>query len=151
MFFLHKLQKKKKITLFVFYVVVFDPIKIQTCQTLQNELLNLIFVKDIHIVCKNMTRNGPKRVILKSRYYEFFRNRRYFQQMHQWFDAQLNQKILKGLHPISIPDTKVNLMSSIRMLTSFAHVVQKSRDSSSVILLLKTTYFHRSSAISLNF
>ena len=26
----------------------------------------LIFVKDIHIVCKNMTRNGPKRVILKS-------------------------------------------------------------------------------------
>ena len=142
MFFLHKLQKKKKITLFVFYVVVFDPIKIQTCQTLQNELLNLIFVKDIHIVCKNMTRNGPKRVILKSRYYEFFRNRRYFQQMHQWFDAQLDQIILDGLYP---------KLSPIRMLTSFAHVVQKSRDSSSVIFLLKTTYFHRSSAISLNF
>ena len=48
-----------------FYVVAFDPIKIQTCQTLQNDRLNSIFVKDIRVVCKKMTKNGPKRLILK--------------------------------------------------------------------------------------
>ena len=64
-------------TVFVFYAVAFDPIKIQACQTHQNDLLNLIFVKDIHVVCKKITRNGPKRVIFEV-YYDFLRYRRYF-------------------------------------------------------------------------
>ena len=67
-------------TVFVFYAVAFDPIKIQACQTHQNDLLNLIFVKDIHVVFKKITRNGPKRVIFEV-YYDFLRYRRYLDKM----------------------------------------------------------------------
>ena len=49
----------------MFYVVAFDPIEFLTCYTPQNDHLNLIFVKDIHAVCKEMTRNGPKMVIFE--------------------------------------------------------------------------------------
>ena len=63
-------------TVFVFYAVTFDSIKIQACQTHQNYLLNLIFVKDIHVLCKTITRNGPKRVIFEV-YYDFLQYRRY--------------------------------------------------------------------------
>ena len=37
-----------------YYVVAFDPIKIYTYLALQNDLLNLIFVKDIYVVGKKM-------------------------------------------------------------------------------------------------
>ena len=55
-FFLPKLKN----TVFVIHVVAFDPIKIQTCSALQNDHLNLSFVKDINVACEKMTRNGPK-------------------------------------------------------------------------------------------
>ena len=45
---------------FVFYLVAFDPIEIQTCSTPQNDRQNLIFVKDIYEVGEKMTINGRK-------------------------------------------------------------------------------------------
>ena len=57
-FFLPKLKKKRKKK--GFYVVAFDPIRIQTCLTPQNDHQNLSFVKDIHAVAKKMTRNDRK-------------------------------------------------------------------------------------------
>ena len=44
----------------VFYVVAFDPIKIQASQALQNVPLNPSFVKDIIVVGRKMARNGRK-------------------------------------------------------------------------------------------
>ena len=41
----------------LFYIVAFDPIKIKTPQ---NNPLNLILVKDIHVICKKLTRGGCK-------------------------------------------------------------------------------------------
>ena len=49
----------------MFYVVAFDPIKFLTSYTPQNDRLDQIFEKDIHAVCKKMTRNGPKMVIFE--------------------------------------------------------------------------------------
>ena len=51
---------------FVFYVVVFHPIKKMTCLALQHDRQNLCFVKDIYVVGKKMTRNGHKMTKLKS-------------------------------------------------------------------------------------
>ena len=49
---------------FLFYVVAFEKIKIQTCKTLQNDRLSPSAVKDINVVGKEMTRNGRKMRIL---------------------------------------------------------------------------------------
>ena len=57
--FLPKL-KKMEIEKFVFYVVAFDSIKIQTPLAPQNDRHNLSFVKDICVAGKKMTRNGGK-------------------------------------------------------------------------------------------
>jgi hypothetical protein len=42
------------------YVITFEPIKIQTCSSLQNNRLNLSFVKDIKVIGKKPTRYGHK-------------------------------------------------------------------------------------------
>ena len=44
----------------VFYVIAFDPNKIQACQAHQNDRLKLNFVKDINVVGKKMIRKGLK-------------------------------------------------------------------------------------------
>ena len=46
--------------MFVFYVITFEPIKIQTYSAIQNDRLNLSFVK---VVGRKMARNGRKSVI----------------------------------------------------------------------------------------
>ena len=58
-FFLTKL-KKTRLVKFVSYIVAFDSIEIQTHLDPQNDHQNLIFVKDIHVVGKEMTRNAGK-------------------------------------------------------------------------------------------
>ena len=45
--------------------VTFEPLEVQTQSTLQNDRLNLSFVKDKHTVGKKMARNGPTMVIYK--------------------------------------------------------------------------------------
>ena len=42
----------------MFYVLAFDPNKIQACQAHQNDHLKLHFVKDINVVGQKMTREG---------------------------------------------------------------------------------------------
>ena len=54
------ISHKKIICVFAFYVITFEPIKIKTCSALQNDRLNLSFVKDINVDCEKMTRNGYK-------------------------------------------------------------------------------------------
>ena len=44
----------------MFYLVVVDPIKIQSRLAPQNVHQNLSFVKDINVVCEKMTRNCRK-------------------------------------------------------------------------------------------
>ena len=58
----------KKLTFaFLFFMhlwsYLFVPIKIYICQAPQNDHLNLSFVKDEHIVGKNIARNGHKMAI----------------------------------------------------------------------------------------
>ena len=53
MCFSTKLQKKKEVEIFAFFVITFTPIIIQTCSTPQNDLQNLSFVKDEHTYGKN--------------------------------------------------------------------------------------------------
>ena len=48
---------------YAFWVISFVPIKIQICQAPQHDCLNLSFVKDEHIVGKNMARNCHKTAI----------------------------------------------------------------------------------------
>ena len=50
---------------FVFYVVAFDPIDIQTCLEPQNDRQHQSFVKDVYVVGENMARNGRKIAKLK--------------------------------------------------------------------------------------
>ena len=45
---------------FVFYVVAFDPIEIQTCSAPQNDCQHFSFVKDIYGVGEKMTKNSRK-------------------------------------------------------------------------------------------
>ena len=45
------------VTSFAFCVITFEPIEIQTCSAPQNDRQNLVFVKDIKVVVKKMTRN----------------------------------------------------------------------------------------------
>ena len=44
----------------------FDPIKISTHYAPQNDRWNLSFVKDIYVVTKKITTNGPKRPIFET-------------------------------------------------------------------------------------
>ena len=48
------------------FVVAFDPIKISTHHAPQNDCWNLSSVKDIYVVTKKMTTNGPKRAIFET-------------------------------------------------------------------------------------
>ena len=63
------LQKKESFVFFAFLgffafcVITVVPIMTQTCSVPQNDRLNLNFVKDIHIVCTKMDRNGRKMAI----------------------------------------------------------------------------------------
>jgi hypothetical protein len=50
------------VTSFAFCVITFEPIEVQTCSGPQNDLLNLVFVKDIKVVVKKMTRNRRKMI-----------------------------------------------------------------------------------------
>ena len=43
-----------------FFVITFEPIKIQTRSAPQNDSLNFSFVKDIHVVGEKVARNGHK-------------------------------------------------------------------------------------------
>jgi hypothetical protein len=47
----------------MFWVLTFEPNKLQTCLAPQNDLLNLSFVKEIDVVGKKMARNGRKTAI----------------------------------------------------------------------------------------
>ena len=46
--------------IFAVFVITFEPIKIQTCSSPQNDRLNLSFVKDIKVIGKKPTRYGHK-------------------------------------------------------------------------------------------
>ena len=61
-----KIVKKLKMKQFVFNVIAFVPIKIQTCLAPQNDSQQLSFLKDIYVVGKKITKNGHKMAKLKS-------------------------------------------------------------------------------------
>ena len=46
--------------IFAVCVITFEPIKIQTCSSPQNDSLNLSFVKDIKVIGKKLSRYGHK-------------------------------------------------------------------------------------------
>ena len=48
---------------FVFYVITFEPIEVQTRSAPQNYRMNLSFVKHIKVVVKKMASNGQKTAI----------------------------------------------------------------------------------------
>ena len=48
------------VTSFAFCVITFEPVEVQTCSAPQNDRQNLVFVKDIKVVVKKMTRNRRK-------------------------------------------------------------------------------------------
>ena len=48
------------------YVLVLDPVWILTYKALQNDSLDLSFVKDCHVIGKTMTKNGQKIAIYVS-------------------------------------------------------------------------------------
>ena len=58
--------------IFAVYVITFEPIRIQTCSSPQNDRLNLSFVKDFHVVGKKMTKNGQKMAIFESSIFRIF-------------------------------------------------------------------------------
>ena len=60
------LQARKNTDFNKYFVVAFDPIKISTHYAPQNHRWNLSFVKDIYVVAKKMTTNGPKRAIFEN-------------------------------------------------------------------------------------
>jgi len=59
-------QARKNTDLNQYFVVDFDPIKISTHYAPQNDRWNLSFVKDIYVVTKKITTNGPKRPIFET-------------------------------------------------------------------------------------
>ena len=65
-------QARKNTDFNQYFVVAFDPIKISTHYAPQNDHWNLSFVKDIYVVAKKMTTNGPKRPFLKLKFSNFF-------------------------------------------------------------------------------
>ena len=50
------------VTSFAFCVITFEPIECQTCSAPQNDLLNLVFVKDLKVVVEKMTRHHHKMI-----------------------------------------------------------------------------------------
>ena len=48
---------------FVFYVITFEPIEVQTRSAPQNDRLNLSFVKDTYVDGRKLARNGRKTTI----------------------------------------------------------------------------------------
>ena len=50
-------KSQKKLEIFTFCAITFEPIKIETCLAPQNDHLNLSFVKDMYVVGK---KNGYK-------------------------------------------------------------------------------------------
>ena len=59
-------QARKNTDFNQYFVVAFDPIKISTHYAPQIDHWNLSFVKDIYVVAKKMTTNGPKRAIFET-------------------------------------------------------------------------------------
>ena len=59
-------HKKMKMKIFAFFVITFEPIKVQMCSAPQNDRLNFSFVKDIHVVGNKMARMGRKTAIYQS-------------------------------------------------------------------------------------
>ena len=62
-------HKKKKMEIFAFCVITFEPIKIKTCFEClapQNDCLKISFVKAIYVVFEKMARNGLKTAIYQS-------------------------------------------------------------------------------------
>ena len=55
--------KNPKRELFVFCLITFEPIEVQTLSAPQNDRLNLLFMKDIYVGVHKMARNGLKIVI----------------------------------------------------------------------------------------
>jgi hypothetical protein len=53
----------KIICVFAFWVITFEPIKIQTWSAPQNDRLNLRFVKDIHVFGEKNGKNRRKMAI----------------------------------------------------------------------------------------
>ena len=53
-------RKNPETEIFVFCVITFEPIDVQTHSAPQNDRLNLSFVKDMKVVVKEMVRNGRK-------------------------------------------------------------------------------------------
>ena len=49
--------------MFAFCFITFELIKVKTCSAPQNDHLNLIFVKDIYVVDKKITRIARKMTI----------------------------------------------------------------------------------------
>ena len=83
-------SSKMEIKQFVFFVVAFDPIKIQTCLAPQNDCQHLIFVKDYYVVGKKNDQkwslNGKtQRLSLLNRIGVYFR---YFSFVPQLFCSQ---------------------------------------------------------------
>ena len=59
-------KKKTETEAFVFCIITFEPIKIKTHSTPQNDRLNLSFLKDVYSVGKKMTKNGRKMTVYQS-------------------------------------------------------------------------------------
>ena len=59
-------QARKNTDLNQYFVVAFDPIKISTHYAPQNDRWNLSFVKDIYVVTKKISTNGPTRPIFET-------------------------------------------------------------------------------------
>ena len=55
--------KKNRMENICFFVITFEPIKIETRAAPQNDCLNLSFVENIHVVGKKMARKGQKTAI----------------------------------------------------------------------------------------
>ena len=64
-FVLTKLQKRK-IKIFAFFVLTYEPIMIEIHSAPQNDHPNLSFVKDNYVAGKKSPRNGSKSTIFQS-------------------------------------------------------------------------------------
>ena len=58
--------KRLEMEIFAFFVIIFEPIRIQTLYAPQNDRLNLSFVKNEHTGGIKMARNGRKMAIYES-------------------------------------------------------------------------------------
>ena len=54
----YKIAKRNEMEIFAFGVITFEPIKIQPCLAPQNDRLNLIFVKDFHLIAEKIARSS---------------------------------------------------------------------------------------------